>query len=51
VRERGVIRPDLDPEHLARAFHSMVFGLFQIEILRGVKTELANKYADMVEVL
>lgn len=50
VRERGVIRPDLDPEHLARAFHSMVFGLFQIEILRGVKTELANKYADMVKV-
>jgi AcrR family transcriptional regulator len=50
VRERGVIRPDLDPEHLARAFHSMVFGLFQIEILRGVKTDLANKYADMVKV-
>jgi AcrR family transcriptional regulator len=48
--ERGIIRPDLDPEHIARAFHSMVFGLFQIEGLRGIKTDLANKYADMVEV-
>lgn len=49
-RERGVIRLDLDPVHIARAFHSMVFGLFQIEGLRGNKTDLANKYADMVEV-
>jgi hypothetical protein len=28
----------------------MVFGLFQIEGLRGIKTGLSNKYADMVKV-
>ena len=28
----------------------MVFGLFQIEGMRGIKTDLANKYAAMVEV-
>jgi AcrR family transcriptional regulator len=50
VRERGVVRPDLDPAHIARAFHSMVFGLFQIEGLRGIKTDLDRKYAGMVEV-
>jgi len=50
VGERGGIRPDLGTEHIARAFHSMVFGLFQIEGLRGVKTDLASKYVDMVEV-
>jgi AcrR family transcriptional regulator len=50
ARVRGVIRPDLDPVHVARAFHGMAFGLFQIEGLRGIKTDLTNKYADMVEV-
>jgi AcrR family transcriptional regulator len=50
MRERRVIRPDLEPEHIARAFHSMVFGLSHSEGLCGIKTDLANKYADMVKV-
>jgi AcrR family transcriptional regulator len=31
AHERGVIRPDLKPEHTARAFHSMIFGFCHIE--------------------
>jgi AcrR family transcriptional regulator len=49
-RERGVIRPDLDPGHAARAFHSMMFGFFHIEGLRGIKAGHVTEYAEMVDV-
>lgn len=50
ARECGHIRPDLDPEHAARAFHSMIFGFFHTEGLRGIKFDRSTEHTDMVDV-
>jgi AcrR family transcriptional regulator len=50
ARDRGFIRPDLDPEHTARAFHSMIFGFFHFEGLRGIDVGHVTEYAEMVDV-
>jgi AcrR family transcriptional regulator len=49
ARERGEINPDLNPEHVARAFHSMVFGYHHIEGMCGNKSELATHYDAIIE--
>ncbi len=49
ARERGRIRPDLDPEHIARAFHSMLFGFFHIEDMLGVSQGLTPLRREMLD--
>ena len=48
AHDREVIRPDLDPEHAARAFHSMVFGLFHIEGLFDGASGLIHQRSVMI---
>jgi AcrR family transcriptional regulator len=46
--ERGVIRDDLYPEHVARAFHSMMFGIFHIEGILDSTSVLIQQRRDMI---
>ena len=48
ARERGRIKPDLDPEHTARAFHSMLFGFFHVEGKLGVSQGLIPLRREMI---
>jgi AcrR family transcriptional regulator len=49
--ERGVIRPDLKPEHAARAFHSMIFGIFHIEGIVADATGEDNQNLGMIDTI
>jgi len=48
AQDRGLIRQDLNPEYVARAFHSQAFGFFHIEGTLGVTSGLVPLRREMI---
>lgn len=48
AHDRSLIRAELEPLYVARAFHSLAFGYFHIEGLLGVKAGVVQKEAAMI---
>jgi AcrR family transcriptional regulator len=50
AHERGFLRTDLEPQHAARAYHSLVIGFFNVEGLLGIKSGLVESCDSMINV-
>jgi len=47
---RRLIRNDLEPLYAARTFHSLMFGLFHVEGLSGLNSNLETQASDLLDV-
>jgi AcrR family transcriptional regulator len=49
AHESGFLRAELEPLYVARSFHSMAFGFFCVEGFMGIRYDLVNTFAELID--